>query len=129
MIQYESVEMVLPGLKKPTQVHETVETIGITPGITGKPGILLGRIAENKTPVGLGKTSDTVNNTGGVFKNMGMVTIDLYTLINGGNDKIAAPAKNVLFLFLFFAVRFFYSLADLFQLFIAVLPQLPYFII
>jgi len=55
--------MVFSGLVEPTQVHKTVETVGITPGIAREPGKLFCRLSKIKTTGGSGKTSDTVNNT------------------------------------------------------------------
>ena len=115
--------MLVPGLEKPSQVHKTFETVGITPGKTGKPGILHGGFPEIKTTGGGRKTSNPVLDTGGVCKCMDMPAADLYFVIQGSDDMRTIPANDK-FLFLLFFLPFQCQPPGHFlQVFITVFPK------
>ena len=99
--------MVFPGLVEPSQVHKTVEAVGITPGIAREPGKLFCRLSKIKTPGGSGKTSDTVNNVCRIFKHMGMLPTDFYPFIHRSYDMVAASTENEILFFLFFLSSLF----------------------
>jgi hypothetical protein len=122
VVQDQTVKMVVAGLEKPAQVHETIEAVGITPGITGKPGILHGGFPEIKTTGGGGKTSDPVHDTGGICKGMGMLPGDLYSLIHGSDNMRTTPANDEFLFLLFFFPFLLQLLGHLLELFIAVFP-------
>ncbi len=117
--------MVFSRLVEPTQVHKTVKAVGIAPGINWEPGKLFCRLPEIKTPFGSGETSDPVDNTCRIFKNMRMLPTNFYPLINRGNDMITTSAEDKILFFLFFPSFLFQLLGNIFQLFVAVLPQGP----
>jgi len=78
----------------PAKVRETAGADDIAPGISGKPGVVTGRLSHDVTAAGPGKTADAEHDTARVHEGMPVRSAHLDSALPGSDGSAAGFANQ-----------------------------------